>query len=81
MLVAHEKAALARAASVVSTCVAPVFVNGGNVVIRWVSEFTGLADSKSRTEELVWQRWLNYAGNRADCAANVFYDPVQFKRV
>ena len=49
-LVAHEKAVLARAASVASTCVAPVFVNGDHVVIRWVFEFTGLDDHKRSIE-------------------------------
>ena len=55
--VAHEKAALAKAASVVSACIAPVFVNGDHVVIRWVFEFTGLDGRKSRIEELAWQLW------------------------
>ncbi|HSH92058.1 MAG TPA: nuclear transport factor 2 family protein, partial [Ramlibacter sp.] len=39
-LVAHEAAALARASSVQSSCVRPVFVNGDHVVIRWIFEFT-----------------------------------------
>ena len=74
-LVAHEKAALSRAASVVSTCVAPVFANGDHVVIRWVFEFTGLDGRKGRIEKLAWPRWLNHVGNRADCAGNVFLWP------
>ena len=77
MLVAHEKAALARSASVVSTCVAPFFVNGDQVVIRWVFEFTGLDGRKSRIEELAWQRW---EGEQI-AQETFFYDPVQFKRV
>ena len=77
VLVAHEKAALARAASVVSTCIAPVFVNGDHVVIRWVFEFTGLDGRKSRIEELAWQRW---EGEKI-AQETFFYDPVQFKRV
>ena len=77
VLVAHEKAALAKVASVVSTCVAPVFVNGDHVVIRWVFEFTGLDGRKSRIEELAWQRW---EGEQI-AQETFFYDPVQFKRV
>ena len=77
VLLAHEKAALAKAASVVSTCVAPVFVNGDHVVIRWVFEFTGLDGRKSRIEELAWQRW---EGEQI-AQETFFYDPVQFKRV
>ena len=77
VLVAHEKAALARAASVVSTCVRPVLVNGDHVVIRWVFEFTGLDGRKSRIEELAWQRW---EGEQI-AEETFFYDPVQFKPV
>jgi hypothetical protein len=76
-LVAHEKAALARSASVTSTCIAPVFVNGDHVAIRWVFEFTGLDGRKSRIEELAWQRW---EGEQI-AQETFFYDPVQFKRV
>lgn len=77
VLVAHEKAALARTASVVSTCVAPVFVNGNHVVIRWVFEFTWLDGRQSRIEELAWQRW---EGEQI-AQETFFYDPVQFKPV
>ena len=77
VLVAHEKAALAKAASVMSTCIAPVFVNGDHVVILWVFEFTGLDGRESRIEELAWQRW---EGEQI-AQETFFYDPVQFKRV
>ena len=77
VLVAHEKAALARAASVMSTCVAPVLVNGDHVVIRWVFEFTGLDGRKNRIEKLAWQRW---EGEQI-AQETFFYDPVQFKAV
>ena len=40
-LVANERRALARAKSVASHCVRPVFVNGDPVVIRWIFEFVG----------------------------------------
>jgi hypothetical protein len=75
-LVAHEAAALARAASVRSTCVRPVFVNGDHVVIRWIFEFTWKDGSVGRIEELAWQRW---EGERV-AQEQFFYDPKQFVR-
>lgn len=75
-LVAHEAAALARAKSVHSTCVRPVFVNGDHVVIRWVFEFTWKDDSVGRLEELAYQRW---EGEKI-VQEQFFYDPKQFVR-
>ncbi|MGR4870112.1 nuclear transport factor 2 family protein [Variovorax sp. LARHSF232] len=74
VLVAHEKAVLARTAKVVSECVQPVFVNGDHVVIRWIFTFTGLDGSTRRMEELAWQRW---EGERI-AQEEFFYDPAQF---
>lgn len=73
-LVARESATLARAASVRSTCVRPVFVNGDVVVIRWIFEFTWKDGSTGRIEELAYQRW---AGERI-AQEQFFYDPAQF---
>ncbi len=73
-LITKEKAALARAKSVKSTCVPPVFVNGDHVVIRWVFEFDWLDGRKSRIEELAHQRW---EGERI-AQETFFYDPAQF---
>lgn len=73
VLVAHEKAVLARTASVESTCVRPVFVNGEHVVIRWIFVFTGLDGRIRRMEELAWQRW---EGERI-AQEEFFYDPAQ----
>jgi hypothetical protein len=39
LLVAHERGVLARARSVRSGCVPPVFVTGDYVVIRWIFDF------------------------------------------
>jgi hypothetical protein len=75
-LVAHEAAALARAKSVRSTCVRPVFVNGDHVVIRWIFEFTWKDDSVGRIEELAYQRW---EGEKI-VQEQFFYDPRQFVR-
>ena len=72
-LVKHEAAALARAASVKSTCVRPVFVNGDHVVIRWIFAFTFKDGRAMRLEELAWQRW---EGERI-AEEQFFYDPAQ----
>jgi hypothetical protein len=74
-LMAHEAKALARAASVASECVRPVFVNGDHVVIRWIFEFTSHEGTKARIEELAYQRWR---GERI-CEEQFFYDPKQFQ--
>ena len=75
VLVAHEKAVLARTAKVESTCVRPVFVNGDRVVIRWIFVFTGHDGRTRRMEELAWQRW---DGDRI-AQEEFFYDPAQFQ--
>lgn len=73
-LMEHEAKALARAASVSSECVRPVFVAGDHVVIRWIFVFTGHDGSKRRLEELAYQRW---EGERI-AQEQFFYDPQQF---
>jgi len=74
-LVAHERAVLARARSVRSTCVRPVLVHGDHVVIRWIFEFEWLDGTRTRMEELAWQRW---DGDRI-VAEQFFYDPAQLR--
>ena len=73
-LATRESATLARAASLRSTCVRPVFVNGDFVVIRWIFEFAWKDGSTSRMEELAYQRW---DGERI-AQEQFFYDPAQF---
>ena len=72
-LVANERRVLARAKSVRSTCVKPVFVDGPLVVIRWVFEFEWNDGRKTRVEELAYQRW---EGERI-VEEQFFYDPAQ----
>jgi SnoaL-like domain len=72
-LVSHERKVLARARSVSSSCVHPVFVNGDHVVIRWIFEFVWLDGSRTRMEELAYQRW---DGERV-AQETFFYDPAQ----
>ncbi len=72
-LIANERRALARATSVRSNCVRPVFVNGDHVVVRWIFEFTYQDASSIRIEELAYQRW---EGDHI-AEEQFFYDPRQ----
>ena len=73
-LVAHEQRAMARTASVTSSCVRPVFQHDEFVVIRWIFEFVGNDGSTARIEELAYQRW---EGEHI-AQEQFFYDPKQF---
>lgn len=75
-LVAHERAVLARARAVRSTCVRPVLAAGRIVVIRWIFEFQWLDGSHTRLEELAYQEWENDRIVREQ----FFYDPSQLRR-
>lgn len=72
-LVAHERKVLARARSVSSQCVQPVFVSGDHVAIRWIFRFEWLDGSVTRMEEIASQQWQ---GERI-AAETFFYDPAQ----
>jgi len=54
--VANEQKVMARARSVLSKCMRPVFVNGDRVVIRWIFQFDWADGSVTRMEELAYQR-------------------------
>ena len=71
--VANERRVLAKAKSVESTCVRPVFVSGDRVVIRWIFRFEWLDGTVTRMEELAYQRW---DGERV-AEETFFYDPAQ----
>ncbi|VTU29342.1 SnoaL-like domain protein [Variovorax sp. SRS16] len=71
--VARERAMLPRAASISSTCVRPVFVNGDKVVIRWIFHFEWKDGTVTHMEELAYQRW---EGERI-AEETFFYDPAQ----
>jgi len=75
-LVANERRILATAKTVSSRCVRPVFVNGDYVVIRWIFSFEWLDGTKSRMEELAYQRW---DGERVQ-QETFFYDPAQLAK-
>jgi hypothetical protein len=75
--IANERKVLAQARTVESRCLRPVFVNGDNVVIRWLFRFEWLDGTATQMEELAYQRWV---GERiAD--EQFFYDPAQKTRV
>jgi hypothetical protein len=71
--VASERKVLARAKSVRSTCVRPVFVSGDRVVVRWIFQFEWPDGTVTRMEELAYQRW---EGERI-AEETFFYDPAQ----
>jgi hypothetical protein len=71
--IARERAMLAKAASISSTCVRPVFVNGDRVVIRWIFHFEWKDGTATHMEELAYQRW---EGERI-AEETFFYDPAQ----
>ena len=73
VLVANESKVLARARSLTSQCIRPVFVNGNRVVIRWLFRFEWLDGSHTQMEELAYQRW---DGERI-AEETFFYDPAQ----
>jgi hypothetical protein len=71
--VANERKVLARARSVTSKCVRPVFVSGDRVVVRWIFRFEWNDGSVTQMEELACQRW---EGERI-AEETFFYDPAQ----
>jgi hypothetical protein len=75
-LIERERKTLARARSVQSRCVRPVFVNGSMVVIRWIFDFEWLDGTTSHMEELAYQRW---EGERV-AEEQFFYDPSQLAK-
>lgn len=70
---ANERRVMARAKSVSSTCVRPVLLDGDRVAIRWIFQFDWLDGTRTRMEEVAWQRW---EGERI-AEEIFFYDPSQ----
>src|SRR6202012_1802354 len=70
VLVAHERAALARMSHVTSTCVSSI-VEGDNVAIHWIFELTDKAGKVYRFDELALQEWRGDKIFRE----RFFYDP------
>jgi hypothetical protein len=70
---ANERKVFARARTVSSKCVRPVFVNGDRVAIRWIFHFEWLDGTFTHMEEIACQRW---EGERV-AEETFFYDPAQ----
>ncbi len=68
-----ERKVIARAKSISSACVHPVFINGDHVVIRWVFQFEWMDGTVTQMEELAYQRW---EGEHI-AEETFFYDPAQ----
>jgi hypothetical protein len=71
--VANEQRLFARAKTVRSQCVRPVFLSGDYVVIRWIFHFEWLDGTVTDMEELACQRW---EGEHI-AEETFFYDPAQ----
>jgi hypothetical protein len=71
--IANERRVLAKARTVSSQCVRPVFVNGDRVVIRWLFRFEWHDQTFTRMEELAYQRW----DGELIAEETFFYDPAQ----
>ena len=71
--VANERKVMAKAKSITSICVRPVFVAGDRVVIRWIFRFEWVDGSFMDMEELAYQRW---EGERI-AEEQFFFDPAQ----
>ncbi|HWA13644.1 MAG TPA: nuclear transport factor 2 family protein [Burkholderiales bacterium] len=71
--VANERKVMARAKSVQSKCIRPVFVSGDWVVLRWNFRFEWPDGTVTEMDELAYQRW---EGERI-AEETFYYDPAQ----
>ncbi len=71
VLVAHERAALARMSHVSSKCVSSI-VEGNRVAIHWIFELTDKAGKVYRFDEIALQEWREDKIFRE----RFFYDPA-----
>jgi hypothetical protein len=75
VLIAGEKAVMARSKAIKVERLSPIMIEGDHVAIRWAFEFTGADDKVRRIEEIAFQRW---AGDRV-VEEQFFYDPSQMQ--
>ncbi len=75
-LAEKERNVLARAASVKTTRLGPLLVNGDHSAIRWRFEFTAKDGSKRVIEEVAWQTWRG----EELVEEHFYYDPGMLKR-
>jgi len=74
-LLANERRVIAAFEKMRARCVRPVFVEGDQVVIRWLFEFSAADGREIRLEELALQRWQ---GDRI-AEERFYYDPAQLR--
>jgi ketosteroid isomerase-like protein len=74
VLVAHERAVLARMSHVYSKAMASV-VEGDRVAIHWIFELTGKSGKVHRVDEVALQEWRGDKISRE----RFFYDPSRPK--
>ncbi len=73
VLVAGERAVMARFAGIRARCVRPAMVAGDHVVIRWIFTFVTKDGGERTLDELAYQRWQ---GDRI-AEERFYYDPKQ----
>lgn len=77
VLAAKERATLARVASVKTTRIGPLLLDGDHSAIRWRFEFTAKDGSVRAMEEVAWQTWR---GEQL-IEEHFFYDPGMMQKV
>jgi ketosteroid isomerase-like protein len=75
VLVAHERAALAKHASVFTRPCDFYAIEGDRVAIHWVFEFTRLDGKQFKIDEFAYQRWED----DKVVEERFFYDPAQMR--
>ena len=75
-LAEKERKVLASVASVKTTRLAPLLLDGDHAAIRWRFEFTGKDGSSRVMEEVAWQTWRG----EELIEERFFYDPAAIKK-
>jgi hypothetical protein len=77
VLAEKERRVLASVASVKTTRLGPLLLDGDHSAIRWRFEFTAKDGSKRAIEEVAWQRWC---GEKL-IEEHFFFDPGMINKV
>jgi ketosteroid isomerase-like protein len=75
-LAEKERQVLARVASVKTTRLGPLLVDGDHAAIRWRFEFTDRDGARRVMEEVAWQTWRG----EEIIEEHFLYDPAALKR-
>jgi hypothetical protein len=73
VLVEGERRVMATFKEIRARCVAPVFIDGDHVVIRWQFEFVDGSGTVRKLDELALQRW----DGESVAEERFYYDPAQ----